>query len=564
MTPKERAMADYYDLGRYGRIVTTGSAEAQTWFDRGLVWCYAYNHDESVRCFRKAIEHDDGCAMAHWGVAYASGSNYNKPWEAFGPDELPASVATARAAAEAAIARLDGATPVEGALVRALQSRYPSGHARSADDVHAWNDAYADAMRDVYAAFGDDLDVAALFAEALINRTPWRLWDLPTGAPAAGADTLEAVDVLERAMRSMTADGDLHHPGVLHMYVHTMEMSPHPERALRACDALRTLVPDAGHLLHMPSHVDVLCGHYYEALVANERAIAADRLYLEREGPLNFYTLYRAHDQHFKIYAAMFLGQYRPALLAARELAATIPEELLRVTTPPMADWLEGFVPMKMHVLVRFGRWREILDEPLPDDQELYCVTTAMQHYARGVAHAAQGRVAAAEAEQERFAAAVRRVPTSRSVFNNRCVDILAVAAAMLAGEILYRKGDHDAAFARLREAVALDDGLPYDEPWAWMQPVRHALGALLLEQGRVEEAAAVYEGDLGLDGTLSRPAQHPDNVWSLHGYVECLQRLGRHDEAAPMQARLDLAVARADEGIGSSCFCRTGAGCCD
>ena len=370
--------------------------------------------------------------------------------------------------------------------------------------------------------------------------------------------------MLERAIRAMTIDGDLHHPGVLHMYVHTMEMSPHPERALRACDALRDLVPDAGHLLHMPSHIDVLCGHYYEAMVANERAIAADRLYLEREGPLNFYTLYRSHDQHFKIYAAMFLGQFRPALLAADELAATIPEALLRVTTPPMADWLEGFIPMKMHVLVRFGRWREILDEPLPDDPELYCVTTAMRHYAKGVAHAAQGHVAAAVAEQERFVAAVRRVPESRYVFNNRCIDILAVAAAMLGGEILYRKGDHDEAFARLREAVALDDGLPYDEPWGWMQPVRHALGALLLEQGRVDEATAVYREDLGLDGTLSRPAQHPDNVWSLHGYVECLRRLGRHDEAAPVQARLDLALARADEGIGASCFCRTGAGCCD
>jgi tetratricopeptide (TPR) repeat protein len=344
-------MNDYYDLGSYSRPVTTKSPEAQLWFDRGLMWCYAYNHEESVRCFVRAAELDPDCAMAYWGIGYASGCNYNKPWEAFGEDELVQAVADARAAAESALARLDGATPAEQALVKALERRYQSDQVVSEDDFVAWNDDYAAAMRQVYAAFPDDWDVATLFAEALINRTPWQLWDLKSGQPAAGADTLEAVEVLERAMLSVEESGSEPHPGMLHMYVHTMEMSPHPERALRAGDTLRDLVPDAGHLLHMPSHIDVLCGLYHDGVVANSRAIAADRRFLEREGPLNFYTLYRCHDYHFKLYSAMFLGQYRAAIEAAEELIATVPEELLRVETPPMADWLEGFITMKLHVL---------------------------------------------------------------------------------------------------------------------------------------------------------------------------------------------------------------------
>jgi len=557
-------MSDYYDLGTYSRPVTTNSSEAQAWFDRGLLWCYGYNHEESVRCFRKAVEHDRSCAMAYWGIAYASGPNYNKQWEAFAEEELKEAVADSRRATEAALTRIDRATPIEQALIRALAQRYQSDEVVSNTGLSAWNDAYSASMREVYAAFPDDLDVCSLFAEAMINRTPWKLWDLKSGEPAAGADTLEAVAVLERALRLMDERGDKPHPGLLHMYIHTIEMSPHPERALRAGDALRDLVPDAGHLRHMPSHIDVLCGHYYAGLEANSKAILADRKYLERQGPLNFYTLYRSHDYHFKLYSAMFLGQYRPALEAANELSASIPEELLRVTKPPMADWLEGFVPMKMHVLVRFGKWQAIFDEPLPDDPELYSVTTSMIHYAKGVAHAASAQIAAAEAEQQRFFDAFARVPETRYIFNNKCTDILAIAAEMLNGEVEYRKGNHDSAFAHLRKSVELDDSLPYDEPWGWMQPARHALGALLLEQDRVEEAAQVYRADLGLDNTLSRPSQHPENVWSLHGYVECLHRLSKHAEAASAQTRLDLAVARADVEISASCFCRVGDGCCD
>ena len=547
---------DYgYELGTYSRPVTTGSEEAQRWFDRGLAWTYGYNHEEAVACFRRALDADPECTMAWWGVAYAAGPNYNKPWEAFDEEDAARSLATAHDAAARAAECASNATPAERALIQALEHRYPS---RSpAPDMDPWNDGYAQAMRAVYAEHGDDSDVATLFAEAIMNRTPWALWDLATGAVAEGAGTAEAIEVLEKAMRERDARGAEAHPGLLHMYIHLMEMSPHPERALAAGDRLRDLVPDAGHLQHMPTHIDVLCGDYRAVVDSNQAAIEADRKFLAREGAGNFYSLYRCHDYHFKIYGAMFLGQYRPALAAADEMIATLPEGLLTVESPPMADWLEGFVPMKQHVLIRFGKWKEIVGQELPANPELFCVTTAMMRYAKAVAHAVLGELDAADREAAAFEAALARVPESRYVFNNRCVDILAVAKEMMRGEVEYRRGRFDSAFDHLRAAVALDDNLPYDEPWGWMQPARHALAALLLEQDRVEEAMEVYRADLGYDDTLSRACQHPDNVWSLHGYHECLERLGRSGEATIVKQRLDLALARTDVPITASCFCR-------
>ncbi len=545
-------MADYYDLGTYRRPITTHSPDTQRWFDRGLIWTYGFNHEEAVRCFQRALETDPDCAMAHWGVAYASGPNYNKPWEAFDDEDLTQSVSIAYTATQRALETCEDGKPVERGLIAALPARYPSG--RPDGDATVWNDEYAAAMRAVYADHGDDLDVATLFADALMNRTPWELWDLTIGQPAEGADTAEARAVLEQAMDSPAGRT---HPGILHMYLHLMEMSPHPELALPAGDALRELVPDAGHLRHMPSHVDVLCGRYQDVVDANSAAIEADRLFLEREGAMNFYSLYRSHNYHFKLYGAMFLGRYDQAMAAAEEMIATIPAELLRVQSPPMADWLEGFISMRAHVLIRFGKWQEILDTPLPDDPELYAMTTAMAHYARGVAYASTGRVDEAAEERALFRAAVQRVPDTRYVFNNSCLDILAIASEMLDGELEYRRGDYDAAFAHLRRSIELDDNLPYDEPWGWMQPTRHAYGALLLEQGHVDQAAAVYRADLGLDDSLARPFQHPDNVWSLHGYHECLTLQGKTEEAAAIEAKLDAARALTDVEIRASCYCR-------
>ncbi|MFH8974458.1 hypothetical protein [Streptomyces sp. NPDC017890] len=544
---------DYYDLGTHRRTVTTSSPEAQRWFDRGLVWTYAFHHEEAVACFEAAAAADPDCAMAHWGIAYALGPNYNKPWEAFDAEELTRTVDRTHAAVELAHEKAArSATPVERALIGALRARYPQ--ARAVEDCSVWNAPYAESMRVVHELAPDDLDVAALHADALMNLTPWQLWDLRTGLPAEGARTLEAKAVLDRAL---AAEAGREHPGVLHLYIHLMEMSATPEAALTVADRLRGLVPDAGHLNHMPSHLEVLCGDYRRVVSDNSAAIAADEKYRARAGAMNFYTLYRSHNHHFRIYGAMFLGRYEVALDAAAQLEASIPEELLRVESPPMADWLEGFLAMRVHVLIRFGRWADILRLPLPVDPRLYCVTTAMLHYARGVALSATGKVAEAEAERVLFREAAARVPLTRTLFNNTCADILAIASAMLDGELEYRKGDHSAAFAALERSIALDDNLPYDEPWGWMQPTRHAYGALLLEQGRVAEAEAVYRADLGLDDTLPRALQHPGNVWALHGLHECLARLGEEGQARIVAQQLKLATALADVPVEASCFCR-------
>jgi tetratricopeptide (TPR) repeat protein len=386
---RQGARMDYdYDLGVHGRPVSTGSAAAQRWFDRGLVWCYGYNHEEAVACFERALAEDPGCAMAHWGVAYASGPNYNMPWELFDEAGRAATLSKAHDATAAALGCAGSATAAERALIEALPARYPQRE--PSGDMGAWNDAFADAMRAAHRAHPEDAEIRTIFAEAIMNRTPWRMWDLATGGVAAGAGTAEARAVLEEGL---AAPGGMEHPGLLHLYVHLMEMSPTPEVALPAADRLRELVPDAGHLVHMPTHIDVLCGHYRDATHWNLKAIEADRKYLARVGALNIYSGYRVHDYHFAVYGAMFLGQYRVALAAAEELIATTPEELLRIASPPMADYFESYLAVKQHVLVRFGRWREILAQDLPEDVALYCNTVAMMRYARGVALAALGRV---------------------------------------------------------------------------------------------------------------------------------------------------------------------------
>jgi len=546
---------DYYDLGAYTRSVTTPSGAAQTWFDRGLIWAYAFNHEEAAKCFEHAVAEDSECASAYWGLAYALGPNYNKPWEFFDPDDLRSSVQRAHQAVTSAREHAGAASTVEQALIEALQLRYPAE--RPVEDCSIWNGPYAEAMGRVYEAHPEDLDVATLYADALMNLTPWALWDTRTGAPAPNSRSAEAKEVLERALGRPEAS---RHPGLLHLYIHLMEMSATPELALPVAEQLRNLVPDAGHLHHMPTHIDVLCGDYQRVVTSNSAAIRADERFLELGGPMNFYTLYRCHNYHFKIYGAMFLGQSQVALDTAAQLEAAVPEELLRVESPPMADWLEGFLAMRVHSLIRFGRWDDVLALEFPADPELYCVTTAMTRYARGIALSARGRLTEAEAERELFRAAVGRVIPTRTLFNNTCLDILAVAASMLDGELEYRRGNHEAAFAHLRRSIELDDGLPYDEPWGWMQPTRHAYGALLLEQGRVAEAARVYAADLGIDDTFPRSSQHPNNVWSLHGYHECLLALGRSAEARIIGQQLTLARSRSDVAIEASCYCRLSA----
>ncbi|NKB53487.1 MAG: hypothetical protein GKR97_14915 [Rhizobiaceae bacterium] len=549
---------DRFDLGNHKKTISTASPQAQYWFDMGLNWCYGFNHEEGVKCFEKALEYDPNCVMAHWGAAYGSGPFYNNVWRQFSRDEADAATRFSFEHIERARVLSVHASALENHLVEALAMRFQRPHAVSGDEFDQWDDAYADAMRKIHRSYPDDHDVMALFAEAMMTRTPWKLWNVKSGKPAAGSDVLEILDVVERSIQLRDAASEPQHPAILHLHIHATEMSNEPEQAIRSADILGTLCPDAGHMNHMPGHTYVLCGDYSKAKAASEKAIRADNKYVDYAGPFNFYTTARAHDLHLMMYACMYLGQYQPAIAAADQMCATLTREVLGVKDrPQLAITMEGYYSMKMHVLVRFGRWQDIVDEPMPEDPQLYCVSTAMHHYARGVAQAALKNIEAAEREKASFYEAVEKIPADRKFFNNDARSTLSVGEKMLEGELEYHRGNHQLAFQHLRESVYRDDNLEYTEPWAWMHPPRHALAALLLEQGEFEEAEAVYRADLGLDNVLQRCAQHPDNVWSLHGLVECLRQRGERRELPALETKLNAALIKADLQITSSCMCR-------
>ncbi len=548
-----------FDLGPWSRKVSTKSEAAQRWFDRGLNWTFAFNHDEAVACFRRAAEADPACAMARWGIAYAMGPFYNRAWIRYSDAEIAEVLPVCHDAAEAARSLAGDATPAERALIQALAKRYRNRHEIDREVLNAWHRDYADAMREACRAHPDDPDIAALYVEAAITCTPRRLWNLKTGEPDPDARTSEAMPVLERWMDRIGRGGPAH-PGIPHMYIHTLEMSPFPQRALKAADMLRGFAPDAGHLEHMPAHIYVLCGDYAQSVSQSERAVCADDKYLAFAGDRNFYTTARCHDLHLFMYAAMFLGQYNKASHAAERIRAMARPALMARSAPFMASILDGYAGMCTHVPVRFGRWRDLAASSGPDDASLRPIGTAMHAYGQGVAHAALGDIDAAEAAGSAFDKAAAAIPEEAIFLSNTIRDMLRVGAAMLEGELEYRKGNRDRAFASLRLAVARDDALNYTEPWAWMHPPRHALGALLAEQGLFREAEAVFREDLGYDRSLPRCCQHPDNVWALQGLVECLEQAGDANELRLLRQRLDFAKARADIPIDSACFCRNAA----
>lgn len=519
--------SDYYDLGGLHYGVTTDSEEAQTWFDRGLAMCYGFNHEEAVRCFEKALAADPGMAMALWGMAYAWGPNMNNMLIE------PTQLTKAELAIQLAALQSAPCTDLEKELIAALATRYTTPVPEDRDPL---NEAYCEAMRAVYEKHADDPLVVTLFAESMMNLQPWLHWS-PEGE--AAEHTTEIVEVLEKGLKQWPE-----YPALCHLYIHTMEASPTPEKALPAANALRLFMPGQGHLLHMPTHIDIWVGDYANVVDSNKRAIVADEEFLRREGPLNFYSLYRIHNYHFLVYGAMFDGQSEVALEAARAIPKQVPEEMLKAQT----DFLDAFMPTELHVLVRFGRWEDILEYPEPADY--LPVTQSVWHYARALAYASTNRVPEAEAEQALFAETKSTVPDTSFLFQNPSLDILGVAEEMIAGEIAYRKGEYKQAFEHLREAVRRDDALNYDEPWGWMQPARHALGALLLEQGELEEAEAVYREDL---------KRHPKNPWALHGLADCLAKLGKPDESAKFRRQFAAACQRSDVDIDRSCYCKLG-----
>jgi tetratricopeptide (TPR) repeat protein len=561
---------DRFNLGSHSRTISTASPEAQRWFNLGLNWCFAFNKTEGVKCFRKALEFDPECVMAHWGIAYGCGPFYNMTWRDHSEDEANAATGMAFEHIRMARALAHRATELENRLVETQAARVQKPHWVQPEEFDRWDDDYAAELRRVYHWYRDDADVAALFVEALITRTPRRLWSLKTGLPANNSNVIEALDVCERAIELVSRNGQQRHPALLHLHIHILETSNEPERAKASAAALAAMCPDAGHMNHMPGHVHVLCGEYQEAKIASARAIAANEKYLAYAGVLTPYTTACAHDLLLMMHACMFMGRYEDSIGAANKLRGMLTREVLGVTgRPKFSTSLEGYYSMTVHVMVRFGRWQEIIDTPLPDDPVLYPVSTAMYRYARGVAYASLKRFDDADRERQLFHDSVRRIPPQRKVFNNSVHSILAVGEKMLDGELEYHKGNHEAGFAHLREAVDRDDNLEYIEPWAWMHPPRHALAALLAEQGHYSEAEEVCRDDLGLSGRIQRCAQHPDNVWALHGLAECLRHRGEVEELAAVQGKLAHATALADVPITSSCMCRIKAqierpdGCC-
>jgi tetratricopeptide (TPR) repeat protein len=513
-------------LGSHSRGITTGSPEAQRYFDQGLAFLFAFNHDEAIRSFRRAGEIDPGCAMASWGVAVANGPHINNP---FVPEDRAMAAWEALAQAKALAST---ASPVERSLVEALASRYAWPQP---EDRKPLEQAYADAMRKVWNAYPGDADVGALFAESLADLRPWDLW-MPDGKPQPGTEelvaTLEAVLAL-----------DPKHPLANHLMIHAVEASPHPEKADAAADALRDLQPGLGHMVHMPSHIDVRRGRWQQAIDANAKAIEADRRYRARSPKQGFYRLYMAHNHHMLTYGAMMTGQSALALKTIREMAADIPLDFVREN-----PWADGFLAMPLEVLMRFGRWDEILAEPeLP---EFAPISRSLRRYARAVAYASKGDVVAAGKEQAMFLEARTRVPKEATFGNNSGSDVLDVAEHLMKGEILYRAGKKDEGIAALREAVAREDGLRYDEPPDWIQPVRHALGAALLQAGRFAEAETVFRQDL---------AKLPDNGWALYGLHRAQQMQKKTAEAAASEKQFDAVWRRADLKIKSPCLCLPG-----
>lgn len=511
----------FEDIGALHHPVTTSSPLAQRYFDQGLRLVYAFNHDEARRAFQEAARIDPGLAMARWGIALTLGPNINQPADAARERAALDAIAEARALAASASER-------ERAYIDALAERHASTPGR---DRAALDRAYASAMRELARRFPDDLDAGVLFAEALMDLRPWDLWT-PDGRPQPETD--EIVSTLEGILRR-----DPEHVGANHYYIHAVEASRAPERALPSAERLGGLAPGAGHLVHMPSHIFVRVGRYADASDANEQAVLADRRYLRERRPEGIYPMmYFPHNLQFLSVSASMEGRSAVAVRAARELADAVPDHNVRHM--PM---LEMFRPALLFALVRFGRWDDVLAEPAPPPELRY--TTGIWRYARGRALAATGR----RDDAAREAAALRAIASESSedatIGKNRAKDLLEIASLVVEGQIASERGETGAAARLLEKAARIEDELRYFEPPDWPEPVRHTLGAVLLKAGRARDAEATYREDL---------RQNPQNGWSLCGLERSLRAQGKEEDANAAHARFKLAWARADVRLSGSC----------
>jgi tetratricopeptide (TPR) repeat protein len=513
----------YDTLGTYSYRITTASPQAQRWFDQGLRLVYAFNHYEARKAFREGARVDPGCAMCFWGVAITEGSNYNSPTDA---DREQRAVAAVQVAQQ----RAANATAAERALIQALAKRHATEPGARRETLDR---AYADAMREVARRFPDDLEAATFFADAAMNLRPWSLWT-PDGAPRPGTE--EIVQALERVLAKQP-----NHPGALHLYIHAVEASAQPARAEAAADRLLKLMPGAGHLVHMPSHIYWRVGRYADAVASNVAAVEADRAYFRTAEPSPIYRgLYHPHNIDFIWQAASMDGRGAETLRAAREFASQAPPEMIRempgMETAPVAPIV---------ALVRFGRWDEVLRVAAPPREWLY--TTGIRHYARGLAFNAKGQDAPARRELQELETVLASVPAERRIAAFfRTKTMLQLAANVLGGELAAKAGDVATAERLLRAAVAEQDTQWFTEPPAWYFPVRHALGAVLLRAGRAADAEQVYREDL---------KRNPGNGWSLFGLAQSLRAQGKTADAARVDEAFRKAWARADVTLTASRF---------
>jgi tetratricopeptide (TPR) repeat protein len=511
------------DLGEHERIVTTQSEHAQAFFNQGLALTYGFNHDEAARSYAKAGALDPSCAMCWWGAAYTMGPNYNMPM-------LPDRAAAAWDALQRAQQAASGASTVEQALVAALAKRYKGPEYVDPEAMQASKQAYADAMRDVAKQFPDDMDVQVLFAEALMNLNPWKLWS-PAGDPAPGTE--EIVTTLESVLAKMPE-----HPGANHYYIHTIEASKQPEKGEPSADRLGSLVPGAGHIVHMPAHIYQRVGRYADASEANRRAIAADQRYLDTVDPPGYYGFYMAHNYGFLAYSASMEGRSAESIEAARKSGVQMPRDL--VCGMPGMDF---FVAEPLMVLVRFGRWDQLLAEPMPDPK--YQVLTALWHHAHGMALAATGQPDEAKADLAALQQIARSIPEEMLAGLNAGQMVLALAAKVLEARIAQAEKSPE-AIALWETAVSLEDQLSYNEPADWFYPTRHYLGAALLDAGLPKDAIAVYEADLD---------QNPRNGWALFGLWQAQLADKQNANAKQTKLAFDQAWSRADIELTRSAY---------
>lgn len=505
----------YDNLGTLERRVTTSSPTAQQYFNQGLRLIYGFNHDEAIKSFKEGLKHDSTCAMCYWGIAYALGPNIN----------LPMDTSAARPAYDAvqkALKYSSSSRPEERAYIEALAQRYsPDPSANRALLDSAW----ANAIRKVSRRFPADDDAATLYAEALMDLRPWNYWT--NGGRPKAASTMEQLRAVEQVVKR-----NPDHPGACHYYIHAIEASKEAYKALPCAQRLGSLMPGAGHLVHMPTHIYIKLGQWDLAADHNVHAVHADEQFISERHPTGVYPMgYYPHNFHVMWYALNMLGRSEDAIDAAKNIQEKVPHEVVKQVPP-----FEYFSPILLYTLARFSRWDDILRQPAPPTDLRY--TTGIWHYTRGLAHAAKGRLDSAAVDRDRLVAIEAATPAEQMLNLNPAKPVLAIAVAHLNGELAAKQGRVDEAVSQLNKAIAGEDELTYAEPPEWYLPMRQRLGAVLLEANRPVQAEKAFREDL---------VHRPENGWSLHGLAQSLRARKQTKEADAVEARFKQAWSKAD-----------------